>query len=52
MNKLMYPFVDTRKKKKQDAPLMALHRMLNVPPFIPHWMLRRFLKTIFLSQLK
>ena len=29
---------------KQDAPLMALHGMLNVAPIIPHCMFRRYFK--------
>ena len=37
---------------EQDAPLMALHGMLNVAPIIPHCMFRRYLKTILPWQLK
>ena len=37
---------------KQDAPLMALHGMLNVAPIIPHCMFRRYLKNILPWPLK
>ena len=36
----------------QDAPLMALHEMLNVAPIIPHCMFRRYLKNILPWPLK
>ena len=37
---------------QQDAPLMALHGMLNVAPIIPHCMFRRYLKNILPWPLK
>ena len=45
-------FANIRILSQQDAPLMALHGMLNVAPIIPHCMFRRYLKNILPWPLK
>ena len=50
--KIKFNLRSTGKTFQQDAPLMALHGMLNVAPIIPHCMFRRYLKNILPWPLK